>query len=463
MNAIKAIALGADHGGYEMKEELAQHLKSKGYAIQDCGTNSKDSVDYPKYAQAVARAVAFGDCQAGIMVDGAGIGSAMAANKVKGVRAAACYNEALARNSREHNGANVLTLGSGQISGDEAKKIADVFLMTACTEDRHQKRVKMIMEIEGGRAALTLPVSTPTLAESLAPRPQPAPQHSVSQNSTQEAQVDLSAEDALRVTQRVRELIAQEGPGAGPPSLNLNFNVGPEKIAKMIDHTLLKPEASVGDIEKLVNEANTHGFWSVCVNSSYVRDTKKLLRGSNVKLCCVVGFPLGATSPEIKALETRKAIREGADEVDMVINVGALKSGDLETVLQDIRGVASACKERNKLSKVILETALLTDEEKVQACQLSVRAGADFVKTSTGFSSGGATAQDIALMSSCVAHKGLGVKASGGVRAYSDAITMIKAGATRVGASSSIAIVDEAKAIAEGREYIPSKKAKGDY
>jgi deoxyribose-phosphate aldolase len=171
-----------------------------------------------------------------------------------------------------------------------------------------------------------------------------------------------------------------------------------------------------------------------------------LLRGSAVKLCCVVGFPLGAQAPQIKALEARKAIREGAGEIDMVINIGALKGGDTALVLRDIRAVVEACKDGRALSKVIFETALLTDEEKITACELSMKAGADYVKTSTGFSSGGATVEDIALMAKTVAPRKLGVKASGGVRTYDDAVRMIRAGATRIGASASVKIVAEARA-----------------
>jgi deoxyribose-phosphate aldolase len=253
--------------------------------------------------------------------------------------------------------------------------------------------------------------------------------------------VELTAEDLQRIADRVRALIA---PGPAPsPDVPA---IGPEALAKMIDHTLLKPEATSADIEKLCGEATRYGFYSVCVNPTYVTQCKALLRGSPVKLCCVVGFPLGAQSPQIKALEARKAIREGAAEIDMVINIGALKSGDTALVLRDIRAVVEACKDGRALSKVIFETALLTDEEKVTACELSMKAGADYVKTSTGFASGGATAEDIALMARTVAPKKLGVKASGGVRTYDDAIRMIRAGATRIGASSSVKIVDEARA-----------------
>ena len=253
--------------------------------------------------------------------------------------------------------------------------------------------------------------------------------------------MDLSAEDLQRIADRVRQLMAQ-GATAEPAEPA----IAPDALAKMIDHTLLKPEATTADIEKLCDEATRYGFYSVCVNPTYVTQCKALLRGSAVKLCCVVGFPLGAQSPGIKALEARKAIREGASEIDMVINIGALKSGDHALVLRDIRAVVEASKDGRALSKVIFETALLTDEEKITACELSMKAGADYVKTSTGFSSGGATVEDIALMAKTVAPKKLGVKASGGVRTYDDAIRMIRAGATRIGASASVKIVDDARA-----------------
>jgi deoxyribose-phosphate aldolase len=253
--------------------------------------------------------------------------------------------------------------------------------------------------------------------------------------------VELSTEDLQRIADRVRQLMDEQQERKPPVP-----GIGPDALAKMIDHTLLKPEATSADIEKLCDEAKRHGFYSVCVNPSYVKQCRALLRGTSVKLCCVVGFPLGAQSPEMKALEARKAIREGAVEIDMVINIGALKSKDAALVLRDIRAVVEACKDGRALSKVIFETALLTDDEKVLACELSMKAGADFVKTSTGFSSGGATAEDISLMARTVAPKKLGVKASGGVRTYDDAIRMIAAGATRIGASSSVKIVEEARA-----------------
>lgn len=210
-------------------------------------------------------------------------------------------------------------------------------------------------------------------------------------------------------------------------------------IAAMIDHTLLKPDATKKQIETLCQEARDHKFFSVCVNPAWVSTAKELLNGSGVKICTVIGFPLGATTTETKAFETKNVIDLGADEVDMVIPIGALKDGNDQLVEQDIRAVVEAAKDR-ALTKVIIETSLLTDEEKKRACELAVKAGADFVKTSTGFSGGGATAEDIALMRQTVGPN-IGVKASGGVRSTQDALSLIEAGATRIGASASVAII----------------------
>ncbi|MDF2038673.1 deoxyribose-phosphate aldolase [Cytobacillus oceanisediminis] len=211
-------------------------------------------------------------------------------------------------------------------------------------------------------------------------------------------------------------------------------------VAKMIDHTLLKADATKDQIEKICAEAKEYNFASVCVNPAWVKLSSGLLNGTEVKVCTVIGFPLGASTPETKAFETKNAIENGATEVDMVINIGALKGGDNELVERDIRAVVDAAKGK-ALTKVIIETCLLTEEEKVRACELSVKAGADFVKTSTGFSTGGATAEDIALMRKTVGPE-IGVKASGGVRSAEDAQKMIDAGATRIGASSGAAIVN---------------------
>ncbi len=403
------IALAADHGGFDLKERLKEHLRVRGHEVADLGTNGKEPVDYPVFARAAALRVAQGEADFGIVVDGAGIGSAMAANKVPGVLAATCNTEALAKNAREHNDASLLALGAGHVDAETAKRIVDVFLSTTCTAERHLKRVAMIRDME-----------------------------------KEKGMTDLSAEDIERIAAKVKEMLGKGGAAASAVPAALT----PTQVAQLIDHTLLKPDAMATDVERLCAEARQHGFFSVCVNPVFVPQVKRLLRGSAVKVCCVVGFPLGAQDSQIKLLEARKAIREGAQEVDMVINVGALKGKDDALVLKDIRGVVEACKDGRALSKVILETSLLTDEEKVRACELSMKAGADYVKTSTGFSSGGATAEDIALMARTVAPKKLGVKASGGVRTLADLLKMVKAGATRVGASASVKILEEARAAA---------------
>ncbi|KKI88650.1 deoxyribose-phosphate aldolase [Bacillus sp. SA1-12] len=210
-------------------------------------------------------------------------------------------------------------------------------------------------------------------------------------------------------------------------------------IAKMIDHTALKADTTKEIVEKLCHEAKEYEFASVCVNPIWVETAAQLLAGSDVKVCTVIGFPLGANTPETKAFETKDAIEKGATEVDMVINIGALKDKNNELVEQDIKAVVEAAKGK-ALTKVIIETSLLTEEEKVRACEISVHAGADFVKTSTGFSTGGATVEDIELMRKTVGPD-IGVKASGGVRDTKGAEALINAGATRIGASSGVAIV----------------------
>jgi len=216
--------------------------------------------------------------------------------------------------------------------------------------------------------------------------------------------------------------------------------------ASLVDHTLLKPEASETDIKKLCQEAIEFGFASVCVNPSWVKKASEFLKGSSVPVCTVIGFPLGATLSDVKAFEARRAIFNGAREVDMVINIGALKSSDDCAVEDDIRQVAQAAHENGVLCKVIIETALLTDDEKVRACLASKNAGADFVKTSTGFAKGGATVEDVALMRRVVGSS-LGVKASGGVKGIEDARAMFEAGATRIGASVGVKIAQEASGV----------------
>jgi len=242
---------------------------------------------------------------------------------------------------------------------------------------------------------------------------------------------------------------------AGATRLGLHaVGGGAGSVAGMIDHTLLKPDATKREIETLCREAKEFGFASVCVNPTWVATCARLVRGSSVAVCSVVGFPLGATTADTKQYETRRAIFDGAREIDMVINVGALKSGDLHLVESDIRAVTSACRETNVLSKVIIETALLSDEEKVTACTLAKAAAAHFVKTSTGFGPGGATAEDVALMRRIVGED-MGIKASGGVRTLEGVKAMVAAGATRIGASAGVRIVQQS----QGQQ--PAEAAKG--
>jgi len=244
----------------------------------------------------------------------------------------------------------------------------------------------------------------------------------------------------IKCPERMASIIARGGVRFG---LTGAESEAARQVARYIDHTLLKADATRDEILKLCEEGATYGFASVCINPIWVREAACALRGSGVKVCTVIGFPLGANAPDVKAFESRRAIFDGAGELDMVINVGALKSADYALVTRDIQGVVGVAHEAGGLAKVILETALLTDEEKVAACTLAKDAGADFVKTSTGFSKGGATAADIALMRRVVGG-GLGVKASGGVKDLKQAQEMIRAGATRIGASVGVKIVQEA-------------------
>ncbi len=216
-------------------------------------------------------------------------------------------------------------------------------------------------------------------------------------------------------------------------------------LARMIDLTLLKPDATPEQIRKLCEDAREYGFVAVCINPTHVKLAAELLMGSPVKVDTVVGFPLGATLPEVKAYEASLAIRDGAEEIDMVINIGALKAGDYDLVRGDIEAVVEACRQGGALCKVIIEAPLLTEEEKIKACELAKEAGADFVKTATGFGPGGATAEDVALMRRVVG-EGMGIKAAGGIRSLKDAKAMIEAGATRIGASAGVKIVQEALA-----------------
>lgn len=431
MNVPKKIAIGADHGGFNLKTVLINHLRKAGHQVQDVGTSSREAVDYPVFARAVAEAVSQGKAEAGIVIDGAGIGSCMVANKVPGVRAAVANNLLSAQHSREHNDANVLAVGAGQVGTGLAEQIVDAWLIAECKEPRHLKRVAMF---------------------------------------TEEAKdMNLSDEDIGRIVDRLQQLIgpmpgskaAGDSVGDNPDTAREFVRLGatgltcvapaeqpghiPGDLARYIDHTLLKPNATEEQIRNLCAEALQYGFRSVCVNPTWVALAAGLLRGSEVLTCTVVGFPLGANESAVKAMEARRAIRNGAREIDMVLNIGALKSGNDELVLRDIRAVVEDCVDGSAVCKVILETALLTDEEKRRASELAKTARAHFVKTSTGFSSGGATVSDVALMAEVVRGAGMEVKASGGISSYSDAKAMIEAGATRLGASASIGIVQEAK------------------
>jgi deoxyribose-phosphate aldolase len=258
--------------------------------------------------------------------------------------------------------------------------------------------------------------------------------------SEQAALCGCTSECFNRCPERMHRIVDA---GASRIGLVLGQTASASDWASLIDHTLLKPEATDQDIKHLCDEAARYHFASVCVNPTWVRAAACNLRGTHVPVCTVIGFPLGATLPDVKAYEARRAISDGAREVDMVINVGALKSGDDCLVEHDIRSVVQVAHEYNATCKVIIETALLTDDEKVRACVAAKKAGADFVKTSTGFSKGGATVADVALMRRTVGSE-LGVKASGGVKGLEDARKMVEAGATRIGASVGVKIAQEA-------------------
>jgi len=385
----KVIALGADHGGYRLKESLKPLLADLGLETRDIGVFDEKPADYPDIALQVAELVARGEARRGVIIDGAGIGSSIAANKVAGIRAALCYDRASARNSREHNDANVLTLGARLLTSTQAEDILRTWLDTPFSGGRHQARVDKIARIEQQHGS--------------APPPKSAP---------------------------ARPAVQAPAPVGGP-------------IAALIDHTMLRPETTRADIIKLCAEARQYGFATVCINPYWVPLAASELAGTPVKVCTVAGFPLGATSTESKVAESTAALRAGAREVDMVINVGALRSGDVDTVKLDIQAVTQVCHDAGAIVKVILETALLDDAQKVTACKLAQAAGADFVKTSTGFGPAGATVQDVTLMRHTVGPD-MGVKAAGGIRTLDDFRAMVAAGANRIGASASVKIVEAA-------------------
>jgi len=474
--AAGRVVLGADHGGFALKEAIKRHLLSRGVDVLDVGTSSAEPVDYPVFARAAAEAVASGRAGRGIVVDGAGIGSAMAANKVPGVRAGMAFDLVTAKNAREHNDANVLTLGAGYLAEDLALQIVDVFLSTECTAERHRRRVAMIDAIDTSRgnapdgphgperSRSSPPMTSPSfdslvdrITQILAANPSLlVPPTCAGCAAAGATECPAGGHCVTRCPDTVRSMIACVGPGC---RVSAAPGVGevPKDLARFIDHTLLRADATYADIDRLCDEAAQFGFASVCVNPVFVRRCAARLAGSSSVVCTVVGFPLGAIPREMKALEARRAVREGASEIDMVIAIGALKSGDLPAVEEDIRAVAEAAHDGGAILKVILETALLTDEEKVAGCVAARKARAEFVKTSTGFSTGGATARDVALMAQAVDRK-LGVKASGGIRSAEDAQKLIAAGATRIGASVGVKIVQEARGLAAS-----PKEAKGAY
>ena len=472
--ASRTVALAGDHAGYDLKEYLKQFLTDSGYTVQDRGTHSRDPVDYPDLARAVAEAVAAGKAWRGIVVDGAGIGSAMAANKVAGARAALCYDRATARNSREHNDANVLTLGARLIPAELAREVTAVWLETNFAGGRHQNRVDKITAIENA-GKMPAPQAAQEASEKAGtmPAPQSETREQLIEAVAREILCRLGDEEAcalrgLEIDETVcpgcdgrcaescpaksRRVLAA---GAARLGASLGATRIPPDIARFIDHTLLKPEAAESDVRRLCAEAREYGFASVCVNPTWISLCAAELQDSAVKVCTVTGFPLGATTSSVKLFETEQALKLGAREIDMVINVGALKSGYYERVEQEIRSLAAACHRGGAILKVILECALLSDQEKVVASRLAKSAGADFVKTSTGFGPGGATAHDVEIMR-LVVGPDMGVKAAGGIRGYEDLRKMLAAGATRIGASASVKIMREAAGEAGGPAESPS-------
>jgi len=460
------VVLASDHGGFPLKEALKKHVESKGFSVLDVGTWSKESCDYPVFARAAAEAVGSGKAWRGIIVDGAGIGSCMTANKVKGVRAGMAFNTKTANNAREHNDANVLTLGAGYLGDDEAKAIVDVFLSVECTVDRHKRRVAMIDALDSGRPAQAPPPEPPrspppmattadhgqlvdTIVKVLQSNPslmsgivaKGAPgfvEMTCNPNKSCKGKGDCCVSCSVNETgDNLKGMLG------GISGTRLCTELGAcdinDTFAGIIDHTLLKANATYADIDQLCKEAAKCGFKSVCVNPIYVKRAAEALKGQSPVVCTVIGFPLGATPTQIKVLEARRALRDGAKELDMVIPIGALKSGDHKYVYDDIRALAEVARDGRAILKVIIETALLTDEEKVAACVCAKRARAHFVKTSTGFSTGGATVEDVALMAHAVEYE-LEVKASGGVRGKDDLLKMVRAGATRIGASVGLKI-----------------------
>jgi deoxyribose-phosphate aldolase len=441
VSTSKRIAIGSDHGGYALKQAFCEYLQAQGVVLLDVGTHSEKSVDYPVFARAVADAVASGRATHGLVIDGAGIGSAMVANKVPGVRAAVVHNVASAVNATEHNNANVLSIGAGFVDAALGIEIIEIFLTHTCTVDRHLRRALMIEQLDVHLGAVGENVMSSSMSQSEKSTVVTAILDAIKADPSLLGGAKTTLCGCAPKSNAPDDVAAVVRSGAHRLSSRSDGEALPTNLASMIDHTLLKANATYDDVDTLCEEAKTCGFKSVCVNPTYVRRCADNLRGSNVLTCTVIGFPLGATSKEIKVMEARRALRDGANELDMVINIGALKSGDIQTVYEEIRLLAETAREGRAILKVIIETALLTDEEKVTACVLAKRARAHFVKTSTGFSTGGATVHDVDLMARAVENK-LEVKASGGIRTTSDAESMIAAGATRIGASVGIKISD---------------------
>lgn len=381
----KVVAIGADRRGFRLKELLKPVLESLGLEARDVAVDEEPPVDYPDIAVRVAEAVTGGRARLGVIIDGAGIGSAIAANKIPGIRAGLCYDKSSAQDSRKHYDSNVLTLGARLLTESQAEDILRAWLTGDFAGGEHSASIAKIGNIERqyGRARVVPPV----------------------------------------------EPIQSGATGNFP------------EIAKLIDHTMLRPEATRADIMKLCGEARQYGFAAACVNPYWVPLAAAELAGSPVAVCSVAGFPFGATSTEAKLAEAAGTLRAGAREIDMVMNIGALLSGDWDAVKMDIKAVARMCHEAGAIIKVILETALLNDEQKAAACVLAQAAGADFVKTSTGFGPAGATVHDVALMRRAAGTR-MRVKAAGGIRTLEDLRAMVAAGADRIGSSTGVNILE---------------------
>ena len=455
----RTVALGSDHAGFRMKEALKPVFAELGLEVRDVGVDDEQPADYPEIARQVAELVAAGAAARGVILDGAGIGSAIAANKVPGVRAALCYDQASAKNSREHNNANVLTLGGRLLTETQAREVLYTWLTSSFAGGRHARRVDQIAELERVNQRINESTNQQILNAMMNfPPVDPIALHGpvfAAQAPALAAGLAPGAE-GLNIPELVCPGCVQRCPqtcarkteailaaGADRVSASERLTSIQQELAARIDHTLLRPEATRDQVVKLCGEARRFGFATVCVNPAWVPLCAQLLCGSAVKVCTVVGFPLGATLTEVKRAETELAVKLGAQEIDMVIQIGALRSGDLDTVSLDIRAVVEAARRGGAAVKVILETALLQDEEKIVACALSKLAGADFVKTSTGFGPSGATTHDVALMRRVVGGE-MGIKAAGGIRSLEDLQKLSAAGATRIGASASVKILEEA-------------------